>query len=76
MNLHVKFLRSDTRLALRHLLSSLPPRQRTIVYLRYFGSLTQQEIADRMGMSQVHVSRLLRQSLNQLRAELEDEPVP
>ena len=57
-------------------LGTLPARQRTIVYLRYFGSLTQQEIADRMGISQVHVSRLLRQSLNQLRDELEDEPVP
>jgi RNA polymerase sigma-B factor len=67
---------SDSRLALRHLLGALPDRQRTIVYLRYFGSLTQQEIADRMGMSQVHVSRLLRQSLEQLRAEMEDEPVP
>ena len=67
---------SDSRLALRHLLGTLPARQRTIVYLRYFGSLTQQEIADRMGMSQVHVSRLLRQSLIQLREELEDEPVP
>jgi RNA polymerase sigma-B factor len=67
---------SDSRLALRHLLGTLPARQRTIVYLRYFGSLTQQEIAERMGMSQVHVSRLLRQSLIQLREELEDEPVP
>ena len=45
------------------------------MYLRFFGGLTQQEIAERLGMSQVHVSRLLRQCLTRLRAELEDEPV-
>ena len=67
---------ADTRLTARRMLSDLPPRERTIVYLRYFAGLTQQEIADRVGMSQVHVSRLLRQSLNQLRESLQDEAVP
>ncbi len=38
--------------------------------------MTQQEIASRLGMSQVHVSRLLRQSLSRLRDEMEDERVP
>jgi len=66
---------ADVRLAARRLISTLPQRERTIVYLRFFGGLTQQEIAERMGMSQVHVSRLLRQCLTRLRAELHDEPV-
>ena len=67
--------RADVRLAVRRILATLPPRERTIVYLRYFRGLTQQEIADRVGTSQVHVSRLLRASLERLKGELtEDSP--
>jgi RNA polymerase sigma-B factor len=62
----------DSRMAVRRLLGTLAPRERTIVYLRFFGSLTQQEIAERLGMSQVHVSRLLRQCLSQLQSTGED----
>jgi RNA polymerase sigma-B factor len=51
----------------RELLGHLVPRQRTIVYLRYFGQLSQSEIAERVGISQVHVSRLLRSSIAVLR---------
>jgi RNA polymerase sigma-B factor len=65
-------VQADDRMAVRRLLGALAPRERTIVYLRFFGELTQQEIAERLGMSQVHVSRLLRQSLHQLRAEVND----
>ncbi|HKA03779.1 MAG TPA: SigB/SigF/SigG family RNA polymerase sigma factor [Acidimicrobiales bacterium] len=65
----------DSRMAVRRLLGTLGPRERTIVYLRFFGSLTQQEIAERLGMSQVHVSRLLRQCLSQLESALEDESI-
>jgi RNA polymerase sigma-B factor len=65
-------VQADDRMAVRRLLGALAPRERTIVYLRFFGELTQQEIADRLGMSQVHVSRLLRQSLHQLRAEVNE----
>lgn len=50
----------------RELMGELDPRARTIVYLRYFGRLSQSEIAERVGISQVHVSRLLRSSLAQL----------
>jgi len=71
-----ELLDADTRLAARRLLATLPRRERTIVYLRFFGSMTQQEIATRLGMSQVHVSRLLRRSLTRLREEMEDERVP
>ena len=53
----------------------LPPRERTIVALRFFDDLTQSEIAARLGISQMHVSRLLRASLDRLRAEILDEQV-
>ncbi len=56
----------EDRLLLRELLDGLPERERTIVGLRFFEDLSQSEIAERMGMSQVHVSRLLRRSLRDL----------
>ena len=49
-------------------LSALPPRERAILSLRFGMDLTQSEIATRLGMSQMHVSRLLRRSLERLRA--------
>jgi RNA polymerase sigma-B factor len=67
----VELDRADDRMAVRRLLGSLAPRERTIVYLHFFGSLTQQEIGDRLGLSQVHVSRLLRRSLEELRSGLD-----
>jgi RNA polymerase sigma-B factor len=51
------------------LLGALPERERAIVYLRFFRGLTQSEIATRIGISQMHVSRLLARSLAQLRQE-------
>lgn len=57
-------------LTVRNLLAELDQRARTIVYLRYFGRLSQSEIAERVGISQVHVSRLLRSSLEQLRRRI------
>ena len=53
------------------LISRLPPREREIVRLRFYEELTQGEIADRMGMSQMHVSRLLRRSFEQMRRQLD-----
>ena len=52
----------------------LPTREREILYLRFGEDLTQSEIADRVGVSQMQVSRLLRRSLRRLR-ELTDERV-
>jgi RNA polymerase sigma-B factor len=46
----------------------LPKRERQIVELRFFEDLTQSEIAGRMGISQMHVSRLLRRALDDLHA--------
>ncbi|MEV3902522.1 SigB/SigF/SigG family RNA polymerase sigma factor [Mycobacterium sp. NPDC050551] len=57
----------ENREALRPLLAALPERERTIIRLRFFESLTQTQIADRLGISQMHVSRLLAKSLGKLR---------
>lgn len=56
--------------ALRVHLRALPDREYRIVIMRFFESLTQSEIAARMGISQMHVSRLLSQSLHRLREAL------
>jgi RNA polymerase sigma-B factor len=60
----------EYRHALRPLLDALPERERTIVMLRFFGEMTQTEIAQRVGISQMHVSRLLSRTLRQLRGQL------
>jgi RNA polymerase sigma-B factor len=48
-------------------LQELPTRERRILYLRFFKGLTQSEIAEQLGISQMHVSRLLSQTLVRLR---------
>jgi RNA polymerase sigma-B factor len=53
----------DDREALRPLLAELAPRERTILVLRFFRQLTQTQIAEQVGISQMHVSRVLRQTL-------------
>lgn len=49
------------------LIRALPERERTIIYLRFFEERSQNEIAQEIGISQMHVSRLLAQSLSALR---------
>ncbi|TDC61846.1 SigB/SigF/SigG family RNA polymerase sigma factor [Actinomadura sp. GC306] len=56
--------------ALRPLLAELPERERTILSLRFFGDQTQAQIGERLGISQMHVSRLLSQTLQHLRRGL------
>jgi RNA polymerase sigma-B factor len=63
----------EYRESIRPLLAKLPDRERTIVMLRFFGNMTQTQIAQRVGISQMHVSRLLAQTLAALRAGLSDE---
>ena len=46
---------------------ALPQRERTILYLRFAEGLTQAEIGERVGMSQMHVSRLIRRAIDRLR---------
>jgi len=60
----------EARATLTKVLRTLPDREREIVVLRYCGNLTQQQIADRVGVSQMHVSRLLTKTLARLRDEL------
>ena len=52
-------------------LRDLPERERAILYLRFFEGLTQTEIAQQLGISQMHVSRLVSQSLDKLRRKTE-----
>lgn len=52
------------REALRPLIFALPDRQRTILALRFFEEKTQSQIAEQLGMSQMHVSRLLADPLS------------
>lgn len=61
------FDHADERCDLSPLLSTLPWRERRILHLRFVEGLTQSEIADRVGLSQMHVSRLLSRSLAELR---------
>ena len=64
-----EFAKLEDRHALRLLLDRLPERERTVLVLRFFGEMTQTEIAQRLGISQMHVSRLLTRSLQRLRAQ-------
>lgn len=57
----------ENREALSRVLATLPDRERTIVVLRFFRGMTQSQIATEVGISQMHVSRLLSKSLAQLR---------
>lgn len=50
---------------------SLPRREQVIVHLRFFEDLTQSEIAERVGISQMHVSRLLRRALDRLHSAVD-----
>lgn len=59
--------------ALQPLLEELPRRERAILVMRFFGGMTQTQIADRVGISQMHVSRLLSQTLELLRGKLTGE---
>jgi RNA polymerase sigma-B factor len=64
---------ADDRMLVRQLLSTLPERERTIVELRFYAGLSQSEIAELVGVSQVHVSRLLRSSLAALQRAAGDQ---
>jgi len=53
------------------LMQELPAREQEIVRLRFYEELSQSEIAERIGISQMHVSRLLRRSFDQMRRRAE-----
>jgi RNA polymerase sigma-B factor len=60
----------EYRESLKPLLERLPPREKKILLLRFFGNMTQSQIAAELGISQMHVSRLLARTLIQLREGL------
>lgn len=67
----------DARESLRRVVGALPARERRILTLRFFGERTQAEIAQELGISQMHVSRLIARTLARLREHLVDgAPLP
>jgi RNA polymerase sigma-B factor len=58
---------AEQRVLLRHGLDRLPAREREILRLRYYEGMTQREIARAVGISQMHVSRLIRRSVDAMR---------
>jgi RNA polymerase sigma-B factor len=61
----------EIRESLKPLLDALEPREKRILLLRFFKNKTQTQIAEEIGVSQMHVSRLLTRTLDQLRTSLE-----
>jgi RNA polymerase sigma-B factor len=64
------FERAEARAMLADGLHDLAPREREIVRLRYFEGLTQREIAEHIGISQMHVSRLIKRTVKELRERI------
>jgi RNA polymerase sigma-B factor len=62
----------EVRESLKPLLDQLDPREKRILLLRFFKNMTQSQIAEEIGVSQMHVSRLLSRTLEQLRTSLEE----
>ncbi|MFB8177077.1 RNA polymerase sigma factor SigF [Streptomyces sp. NPDC055966] len=58
------------REAVKPRLEALPERERTILYMRFFKDMTQSRIAEQLGISQMHVSRLINRCCHQLRDEV------
>lgn len=71
---NIRFI--EDREDLRTHLALLSRREQQILKMRFFESLTQSEIAARVGVSQMHVSRLLAQALTTLRDAMSDSPAP
>jgi len=64
---------AERRAALGPMMAVLPEREQVMLYLRFYDGMTQSEIAKRLGISQMHVSRLLSRSLQRLR-EVAEKP--
>ena len=62
---------ADQRMFLEHGFARLSPRERNILHQRFFQGLTQSQIAANIGVSQMHVSRLIRRALSKVRTEIE-----
>jgi RNA polymerase sigma-B factor len=62
---------TEHRMLIKRGLDGLEPREREILRLRFYEGLTQREIADEVGISQMHVSRLIRRSVDTMREAIE-----
>ena len=61
----------ELRASIRPLIERLPPREKQILVLRFFRQMTQSQIAEEIGISQMHVSRLLTRTLAELREAMD-----
>jgi RNA polymerase sigma-B factor len=66
--------RSEDRALIAQVLSRLSPRERIILYLRFYVGLSQNEVANKLGISQMQVSRLQHHSLEKVRRSIEQQP--
>jgi RNA polymerase sigma-B factor len=66
-----RLLRLAREVARERLMRAVTPREREVLRLRFVEDLTQAEIGGRIGVSQMQVSRIIRQSLGRLRAAAE-----
>ena len=66
---------SDDRIVLEEAIADFSPRERDVIRMRFVDGLTQVEIAERMGVSQVQVSRLLRRTLRRIQDKIDPEGV-
>jgi RNA polymerase sigma-B factor len=67
-----EFELTELRVALGPALAALDEREQRILTLRFYGNLTQSQIAEQVGVSQMHVSRLLARALSKLRGQLQE----
>lgn len=63
--------RSEDRATIAHILSLLSPRERIILYLRFYEGLSQADVARRLGISQMHVSRLEHRGIEKIKRSIE-----
>ena len=64
---------SDDRIVLEDAIKDFSPREQEVIKMRFIDGLTQVEIADRLGISQVQVSRLLRRTLKKVQEKIDPE---
>ena len=62
----------EIRESIKPLIEQLAAREKRILLLRFFSNMTQSQIAEEIGVSQMHVSRLLTRTLEQLRTSLSE----
>ena len=65
---------SEDRVLLAEGFAALDERERRVLHLRYFGGLSQTQIAKQVGLSQAHISRIIRDALAKLRDQLAERP--